>query len=222
MPLPSSAGAGPGGTLSALSVLFLLFILLALDGGRPGEGQGVSRPGRFWRVVLFSFYLCVSFICGIGYAMSRLNLGRKRWGRATWASSAGPAYNYRRERGCFDIECLIGQRTRDLAGCRQSPPLVGRRRSVQQAGVSGTDQQLPRQAVSTVISPLYWPGLAHHPETSDATRRDRPVVPRHVRRANDIVRKLMRYYGLVGRPRCRAAAAGVLGHNRRDTLQLPG
>jgi len=66
MPLPVSAGTVPGGTLFALSVLFVLFTLLASEGGRPGEGQGMSCPERVWRVVLFLEYLCVSFICGIG------------------------------------------------------------------------------------------------------------------------------------------------------------
>jgi hypothetical protein len=46
------------------------------------------------------------------------------------------------------------------------------------------------------------------------------VVPRHMRRANDIVRRLMLYYGRAGRAGCRDAAAGVFGHNSWDDLQL--
>lgn len=53
----------PGGTLSALSVLFVLFALLAPDGGRPGEGQGVNSPRRVWRGES-NFFICalVSFV----------------------------------------------------------------------------------------------------------------------------------------------------------------
>lgn len=53
MPLLLVAGAVPGGILSVLLVLFVFLTLLAPGGGRAGEGQGVSRPGRVWRVVYF-------------------------------------------------------------------------------------------------------------------------------------------------------------------------
>ena len=53
-PLPLAAGAGRGGTLSALYVLFILFALLAPEGGRAGEGQGVNSP---WRVCIGVFIL---------------------------------------------------------------------------------------------------------------------------------------------------------------------
>ena len=44
MPLLLSAGAIPGGTLSALFVLFVHLALLAPDGERSSEGQRVNSP----------------------------------------------------------------------------------------------------------------------------------------------------------------------------------
>lgn len=46
------------------------------------------------------------------------------------------------------------------------------------------------------------------------------IVPHHMRRANDIVRTFMQYFGRPGRTGCRDAAAGVFGNDSWHDLQL--
>lgn len=46
------------------------------------------------------------------------------------------------------------------------------------------------------------------------------VVPRDMKRANDVVRKLMRYYASAGRNGCRNACAQLFGHESWESLGL--